>query len=60
MQTSKFSFKMIGDRPLELDNIGVKLLEAVICVAGEASVGAGVGVGWPGEEGGKVSRGVER
>ena len=51
---------MIGDRPFELDNIGVKLLEAVICAAGEAGVGAGVGVGWPGEEGGKVIRGVER
>ena len=45
--------------PIELDNAGVKLLEAVICVCGEAGVGGGVGVGGPGQEGGEVGRGVE-
>ena len=42
--------------PFELDNAGVKLLEAVICVGGEAGVGGRVGVGGPGQEGGEVSR----
>ena len=51
---------MIWDRPLKLDNAGVKLLEAVICVAGEAGVGGGVGVGGPGQEGREVRSGVER
>ena len=51
---------MIRDRPLELDKAWVKLLEAVICVAGEAGVGGGVRVGGPGQEGREVSRGVER
>ena len=45
--------------PFELDNAGVKLLEAVICVGGEAGVGGRVGVGGPGQEGGEVSGGVE-
>ena len=40
--------------PFELDNAGVKLLEAVICVGAEAGVGGGVGVGRPGQEGGEV------
>ena len=51
---------MIRDRPLKLDNAGVKLLEAVICVAGEAGVGGGVGVGGPGQEGREVGRVVYR
>ena len=42
--------------PFELDNAGVKLLEAVICVGGEAGVGGRVGVGGPGQERGEVSR----
>ena len=50
---------MICDRPLELDDAGVKLLEAMICVAAEAVVGSRVGVGGSGQEGREVCGGVE-